>query len=211
MIKLHIKSILLTFLYVSSSQSVLASDYVIDTVGGHAYIQFKISHLGFSWLTGRFNVFSGEFSYDENKPSMSKVEVSVDTESIDSNHAERDKHLRDEGFLNVVAYPEARFVSTSYDERGKGKGTLSGDLTLKGVTRPIRIEVEHVGAGTDPWGGYRRGFSGKTHLVLAEFGITKFLGAAAKTVELSLGIEGIRKKSQNSPRRPGGVRINKGL
>jgi polyisoprenoid-binding protein YceI len=87
-----------------------------------------------------------------------------------------------------------------------GQGKLTGDLTLKGVTRPLEVEVEHVGAETDTWRGYRRGFSGKTKLVLTDFGITKYLGAAAKTVELSFGIEGMHKKSDNRPRRPGGFR-----
>ncbi|MBT2970392.1 MAG: hypothetical protein B6D72_01165 [gamma proteobacterium symbiont of Ctena orbiculata] len=188
-------------------QSVQASDYVIDTEGGHAYIQFKISHLGFSWLTGRFNRFSGSFSYDEKDPSSATVEVVIDTTSIDTNHAERDKHLRDEDYLHVDTFPEARFVSSAFEEQGGGKAKLIGELTLRGITRPIQIDVEHVGAGTDPWGGYRRGFSGSTRLVLAEFGITKYLGDAAKTMELSLGIEGIRKKSQHRPRKPGGQRL----
>ncbi|MEW8535768.1 MAG: YceI family protein [Candidatus Thiodiazotropha endolucinida] len=206
MIKIPIGPALVLFLVFGLSQSVSASDYGIDTEGGHAYIQFKISHLGFSWLTGRFNRFSGDFSYDENNPSAATVEVVIDTRSIDSNHAERDKHLRDEDFLNVAAYPEARFISRSFNEHGEGKATLVGDLTLRGVTRPVRIEVDHVGAGTDPWGGYRRGFSGRTRIVLVDFGITKYLGATAKAVELSLGIEGIRKRSKNRSRRPGGLR-----
>ncbi|MCU7805157.1 MAG: YceI family protein [Candidatus Thiodiazotropha sp. (ex Lucinoma borealis)] len=184
-----------------------ASDYVIDTEGSHAYIQFKISHLGYSWLVGRFNHFSGDFSYDENKPSAAHVEVVIDTASIDSNHAQRDKHLRDEDFLDVGSYPQARFVSTSFLALGDGKGLLKGILTLRGISRPITIDVEHVGAGSDPWGGYRRGFTGKTQLVLADFGITKYLGASAKEMELSLGVEGVRKKSRHSPGKPGRLRI----
>lgn len=188
------------------AQTVAASDYVIDTRGGHAFIQFRISHLGFSWLSGRFNRFSGHFSYDENDPSAAKVEVVVDTASIDSNHAERDKHLRGEDFLHVADYPEARFVSTSYREDEGGKARLVGNLTLRGVTRSIQIDVERIGAGTDPWGGYRRGFSGRTRIVLDDFGITKYLGSAARSVELTLGIEGIREKTLQGPGKPGGMR-----
>lgn len=185
------------------AQNGLASSYVIDTKGGHAFIQFKISHLGYSWLVGRFNRFSGEFEYDSQNPSGSSVTVVIETESIDSNHAERDKHLRDDDFLAVKRYPEARFVSRSFTEREDGTALLRGDLTLRGVTQSIDIEVEHVGSGSDPWGGYRRGFSGKTRLVLADFGITKYLGDAAKEMELLLGIEGIRKKSNATSRKPG--------
>jgi polyisoprenoid-binding protein YceI len=184
-----------------------ASDYVIDTQDAHAFIQFKISHLGYSWLLGRFDRFSGEFSYDENDPASTSVDVVVDTESIDTNHAERDQHLRDSEYLDVKRYPQAHFVSTHYVDLGGGEGRLTGNLTLRGVTRPIEIEVKTVGAGPDPWGGYRRGFEGTTHLTLADYGITAFLGAAARQVGIYLSIEGVRKKPDNQPRKPGGLHL----
>lgn len=169
-----------------------AENYMIDIKGAHAFIQFKIKHLGYSWLLGRFNKFDGNFSYDEKNPSAAKITVNIDTSSIDSNHAERDKHLRGEDFLNVKKYPEARFISTSFEEKGNGKAILKGDLTLHGVTRPIVIDVEHIGHGKDPWGGYRRGFAGKTTLTLKDFGINYDLGPASREVEMFLSIEGIR-------------------
>ena len=172
-----------------------AADYTIDTKGAHAFIQFHIQHLGYSWLVGRFNHFEGEFSYDESNPNAAKVAVTIDTASIDSNHAERDKHLRDEEFLDVEKFPEARFVSTAYRDLGDGKGELRGELTLHGVTRPLSIDVTFIGAGDDPWGGYRRGFEGRTRFALADFGIKRNLGPASKEVHLWLGVEGIRKQS----------------
>jgi polyisoprenoid-binding protein YceI len=183
-------------------RSGIASDYVIDTEGGHAFIQFRISHLGYSWLVGRFNRFSGNFSYDEKKPEAASVSVLIDTASIDSNHAERDKHLRDEDFLDVAQYPQATFESRSFNPQPDGKAKLVGDLTLRGVTHSIVIDVEPVGSGPDPWGGYRMGFSGHTRLVLADYGITRYLGEAAKEMELFLGVEGIREKSEKASRRP---------
>ena len=170
-----------------------AADYVIDTEKAHAFIQFKIKHLGYSWLLGRFNRFDGEFSYDEKNPSAASIRVNIDPASIDSNHAERDKHLRSKDFLHVDKYPEARFVSTSFEEKGNGKAILKGDFTLHGVTRPITIDVTHIGHGKDPWGGYRRGFSGSTSFALKDFGIDYDLGPASREVELFLSIEGIRK------------------
>ena len=169
-----------------------AANFVIDTKGAHAFIQFHIKHLGYSWLVGRFNRFGGEFSYDEANPQAAKVTVTIDTASIDSNHAERDKHLRDEDFLEVDKFPEARFVSTSYRDLGDGQGELVGELTLRGITRPMTIAVTHIGAGDDPWGGYRRGFEGRTSFALADFGIKRDLGPASKEVHLWLGVEGIR-------------------
>ena len=169
-----------------------AEDYVVDTQGAHASINFKIQHLGYSWLTGHFNDFSGTFSYDEKDPAASKVEVTIKTASIDSNHAERDKHLRGKGFLEVKDYPEAKFVSTAFTDKGDGKATLTGDFTFHGVTKPLTINVTHIGAGEDPWGGYRRGFSGTASFALKDFEIERDLGPASQEVELSLHVEGIR-------------------
>ncbi len=171
---------------------VLADKYLIDTKGAHAFIQFRIKHLGFSWLLGRFDRFSGSFTYDEKQPESATVEVSIDTASINSNHAERDKHLRGKDFLDVKRFPQARFVSTRYLPGPEGKAALEGELTLHGVTRPITIEVEETGHGKDPWGGYRRGFQGVVTLTLADFGIDYDLGPASRQVELFLSVEGIR-------------------
>ncbi len=171
---------------------VLADKYIIDTKGAHASINFKIQHLGYSWLKGGFNSFSGSFEYDEKTPEKASIMVEIDTASVDSNHAERDKHLRNDDFLDVKKYPKATFVSTSYKELGDGKGELKGDFTLHGVTKNITIEVEHVGHGKDPWGGYRRGFEGTTKISLADFNIKKNLGPKSQEVLLELSVEGIR-------------------
>lgn len=77
---------------------VQAADYIVDKAGAHAFIQFKIKHLGYSWLLGRFNDFDGTFSYDKEQPEASKINIVIQTASIDSNHAERDKHLRGDDF-----------------------------------------------------------------------------------------------------------------
>jgi len=178
------------------ASSVIADDYVIDKKGMHASIQFKISHLGYSWLWGRFNDFDGHFSYDKNKPESSKIEVTIKTNSIDSNHAERDKHLRGEKFLHVDKFPQARFVSTSFKQNKDGSGLLKGEFTLHGVTKPITINVKYIGEGKDPWGGYRIGFEGTSSIALADFNITKNLGPASKELDLIFSIEGIRKASK---------------
>jgi polyisoprenoid-binding protein YceI len=174
------------------STAVMADDYVIDTKGAHASIKFRVQHLGYSWLYGRFNEFSGNFSYDEKQPENASVEVTIKTSSVDSNHAERDKHLRSDDFLNVDKYPEAKFVSTGYSQGKDGNGVLKGNLTLNGVTKPLEIDVEFIGAGKDPWGGYRVGFEGTTHFAMADFGIVKDLGPKSKDVEMILSVEGIR-------------------
>jgi len=100
---------------------VQAADYVIDTKGAHAFIQFKIQHLGYSWLYGRFNQFGGNFSYDPANPKSNAITVEIDMASVDTNHAERDKHIRSEDFLNTDKFPKATFVSTAYQDNGNGK------------------------------------------------------------------------------------------
>lgn len=172
----------------------LADTYVIDTKGAHASINFSIKHLGYSVLTGRFDTFSGEFTYDPAKPEASTVNVTIDTGSINSNHAERDKHLRSPDFLNVEKFPKATFVSKKIVlDDDKDEFDIVGDLTLNGVTKSITIEVDKVGEGKDPWGGYRAGFSGETSISLKDFNVKMDLGPASQTVTLDLEVEGIKK------------------
>nr|WP_156815121.1 YceI family protein [Amphritea japonica] len=169
-----------------------AADYTIDTKGAHASINFRVSHLGYSWLEGRFNEFGGQFSYDEANPSAANVSVEINTASVDSNHAERDKHIRSEDFLDVKTYPKANFKSTSFTANADGTAVLNGDLTLHGVTKAVVLLVSKIGEGQDPWGGYRAGFTGTTEFKMKDFGITKNLGPASETVYMELHVEGIR-------------------
>jgi len=169
-----------------------AADYVVDTKNAHASINFRIKHLGFSWIAGRFDKFSGTFSYDDKNPDASKVKIEIDTTSVDTNHAERDKHLRAGDLLDTDMFPTATFESTSVKSSSPEKATISGKLTLHGVTKDVVIEAQRVGGGKDPWGGYRDGFTGTTTLKLADFGITRDLGPFSKEVELTLDLEGIK-------------------
>ncbi|MDH5764773.1 MAG: YceI family protein [Gammaproteobacteria bacterium] len=176
----------------SFSASAVAENYTIDTKGSHAFIQFRIKHLGYSWLYGRFNKFDGGFKYDEKNPATSSVTVNIDPASVDTNHAERDKHIRNKDFLHVTKFPTAKFVSTSFEEKPGGQILIKGNFTLHGVTKEIVITGNHIGHGKDPWGGYRRGFSGTTTFALKDFGINYNLGPASEEIEIILSIEGIR-------------------
>ena len=170
--------------------TVIAADYKIDPA--HSFIEFRIKHLGYSWLYGRFDKISGEFSYDSGKAEASRFSVEVDPASIDTNHAERDKHLRNKDFLDVKKFPTSTFKSTRFTGNAAG-GVLEGVFTLHGVSKTIKIDVEKVGEGKDPWGGYRAGFIGSMKLALKDYGITYNLGPASEVMELDLSIEGIRK------------------
>lgn len=176
-----------------SAGQAMAADYVIDKKGQHAFVNFKISHLGYSWLYGTFKDFDGSFSFDEKNPEASKVQVTMNTASVDTNHAERDKHIRSADFLNVSKNPQATFVSTAVKSTGTGTADITGNLTLNGVTQPVVIKAKLIGQGDDPWGGYRAGLEGSTRLKLKDFAIQKDLGPVSQEVELIISFEGVRK------------------
>lgn len=175
----------------SSMVSAVPVDYDLDIGGMHASINFKVQHLGYSWLTGRFEKFGGEFVYDAEKLSNSQINVEIDTTSVNSNHAERDKHLRGSDFLNTSKHPKATFKSTSITGTDADM-KVAGQFTLNGVTRDIVIQAHKIGEGKDPWGGYRSGFSGTTEIALKDYKIQKDLGPASANVLLELHLEGIR-------------------
>lgn len=167
-----------------------AAEYKIDPT--HSFIEFKTKHLGFSWLSGRFNKIDGTMTYDPSAGAAGqKISLTIDTASLDTNHAERDKHLRSADFFDVEKHPTATFVSTGFEGNENG-GTLSGDLTLLGVTKAISFPVTKIGEGDDPWGGYRAGFEGSYTLVRKDFGMGYNLGPGAEEVQIDLMIEAIR-------------------
>ena len=176
-------------LVLTAPAALATQTYKIDPT--HTFIQFRISHLGFSILNGRFNEVKGHFDYDGVESERSYVSMEVNTASIDTNHAERDKHLRGKDFLDVEKYPKATFISTSFHEDGKS-ATLKGDLTLHGTTRNIEFYVQRIGGGKDPWGGHRLGFKGQASIKLKDFGIERDLGPASEILYLDAYIEGIR-------------------
>ncbi len=174
-----------------SSAAALAADYKIDKEGQHAFVNFRIQHLGYSWLYGTFKDFDGSFTFDEKDPAADKVNVTINTNSLDTNHAERDKHLRSADFLNAGKFPQATFVSTSVKKDGD-ELDITGNLTLNGVTKPVTLEAKMLGEGKDPWGGYRAGFEAEGEIVLKDFNIKKDLGPASQKVQLIISVEGVR-------------------
>lgn len=176
--------------FLLSGGVVHAADFAIDP--SHSFVRFKIQHLGYSWMWGGFNDVKGDFSYDSANPGGASIDLTIQTASVDTNHAERDKHLRSDDFLDVKKFPTATFRSRKFTPGGTG-GTLEGELTLHGVTRAVVIEVEKIGEGPDPWGGYRAGFLGKTSLNRGDFGMPYDLGPRSESMEFELGIEGVRR------------------
>ncbi|EHZ6075160.1 YceI family protein [Salmonella enterica] len=173
--------------------STVAAEYKIDKEGQHAFVNFRIQHLGYSWLYGTFKDFDGTFTFDEKNPSADKVNVTINTNSVDTNHAERDKHLRSAEFLNVAKFPQATFTSTSVKKEGD-ELDITGNLTLNGVTKPVTLEAKLMGQGDDPWGGKRAGFEAEGKIKLKDFNMTTDLGPASQEVELIISVEGVQQK-----------------
>lgn len=185
---MKINKLVLTLAMGLVATSSFAADYKIDPA--HSFVTFRIQHLGFSWTHGQFNSISGEFSYDSASPEARKISVQVDPASVDTNHAERDKDVR-ENYLHVADYAVASFESSKYTGTDE-EGVLEGTLTIHGVSKPIAIDVKKIGEGEDPWGNYRAGFSGQVSFSRPDWGVTNDLGPKGDIIEFELTIEGIR-------------------
>ncbi len=143
--------------------------YTLDK--GHTTIEFVGRHLMITKVRGRFTDFDGQIVIGES-PEQSSVEVTIQTASVDSSDEKRDGHLRSPDFLDVENYPTITFRSTKVDLNPDGTAKVTGDLTVKDVTRPVTLDVEFDGAQADPWGGQRLGFSAHTEIDREDWGLT---------------------------------------
>jgi polyisoprenoid-binding protein YceI len=158
----------------------------------HSIVEFSAKHLMITTVKGRITDLEGTIYTDENDPKSSSVEATLKTASIDTRTDQRDQHLRSADFLNVVVYPEIKFRSTRI-EGGKQEFKLTGDLTIKDITRPITLDVTFEGQTKDPWGGERVGFSATGKIDRRDFGLTwnQLLetGGVAVGNDIKIGIE----------------------
>ncbi|MDX1343733.1 MAG: YceI family protein [Reinekea sp.] len=178
------KLVHLTFAAVSTSLAAgaFAADYVIDPA--HSSVNFTAGHLGISKTVGRFNEFEGTFSDDADNANASIV---IQAASIDTNHTDRDKHLRSPDFFDVKQYPTLTFKTDSF-----AADKLTGVLTMHGKSKPVELDVTLIGEGEDPWGGYRKGYQATTTINRSEWGITYFIPGVPDEIEIEIQIEGIR-------------------
>jgi polyisoprenoid-binding protein YceI len=146
-----------------------AGEYKIDPA--HSTIGFAVRHYEINWVDGRFKEFEGAIRYDDKDVTKSSVEFNAKVESIDTGVAARDKHLRTADFFEVEKYPTLTFKSTRVERKGKDGYVLHGDLTLKGVTKPVQLPFRLTGAVKDPRGNTRFGVEAQTKLNRRDFGI----------------------------------------
>jgi polyisoprenoid-binding protein YceI len=138
----------------------------------HSSIHFSIRHLVIAKVRGQFTKWSGAFTVDGTDFTTAQVSATIDSASIETGVADRDKHLKSADFFDVATFPEITFKSTRVEGNGKEHWKLIGDLTIHGVTREITLQVEHSGGAKDPWGNQRLGFAAKTSIERKEFGLT---------------------------------------
>lgn len=169
-------------------------NYKIDPV--HSSVIFSINHMGVSNTHGRFNKLEGKMVYDADDASKSSIEVKIDADSLDTNNAMRDTHVKSEEYLDTKKFPTLEFKSKSVKKLSDKEFELTGDLTLHGVTKPLTTKLTKVGEAKDPKGNYRIG--GETTFVIkrSEFGITAMPGALGEEIPVTIAIEGIREEAK---------------
>lgn len=180
-----------------------AAEYKIDT--SHSSAQFAVAHLGISKTKGEFADVQGSVSYDAANLSITKVEAVIGVKTIDTKDEKRDAHLKSADFFDVEKFPTMKFVSSKVEKAGNNKLKVTGDLTIKGVTKQVVLAVDGpTGEVKDPWGGLRRAASATTKINRKDFGITwnKTLDAGGflvgDEVEIALEIELIAQTAKAS-------------
>ena len=167
-----------------------AGQYVLEKT--HASINAKVMHQGYAFYHFRFDKFDASYDYDPKDPTASKVGVTVDTKSMNTGLAKADEKFPVE-FLAADKHPTATFKSNKITLSQANKGTMAGDLTLGGVTKPIVLDVVFNGAGKDMMGMMRSGFSATTTIKRSEFGLTKYVPVIGDDVSLAIEVEFVKK------------------
>ncbi len=153
----------------STSTKTGTTTYAIDAA--HSQVGFSVKHMMFSTVRGNFTGFEGSIVVDHDNPANSSVNVTIDASTITTRDEKRDEHLRSADFFDTETYPTITFKSTSIDFKDAENFTVNGDLTMHGVTQPVKIKAEQTGEGTNPWGVDVAGFEGSTKVNRKDFGL----------------------------------------
>ncbi len=165
--RFSLTSLVALVLVVGFGEVATAGSWRVDTA--HSTVSFKVRHL-FSKVTGQFTDWEGKIEFDASDLSQTSAEVKIVANSVDTGNDQRDKHLRSKDFFDVKQYPTLEFRSTKVEKRDD-QWVMIGDLTLHGQTRPVEMTFSFLGAGPDPWGGQRAGFTAATTIQRKDFGI----------------------------------------
>jgi polyisoprenoid-binding protein YceI len=147
----------------------LTGNYQLDPT--HSRIGFVARHAMITKVRGSFNEFAGSGYFDAENPAQSRLQLTIKAASIDTRNAQRDEHLRSNDFLALDEYPEIMFTSTSVEQDDEDHFRVSGDLTVRGVTKPVAVDFEFTGSAVDPFGNTRIGFEGATTINRKDWGV----------------------------------------
>jgi polyisoprenoid-binding protein YceI len=169
--------------------------WVIDPT--HTTIGFSARHAMVAKVRGQFNEFAGSLTLDGSDPTASSAQLTAETASIDTRNPDRDGHLKSADFLDVESFPTLTFTSTSVSGNGESF-VVTGDITIHGVTKSVDVKFELLGVSTDPWGGVRIGFEGKTEISRKDFGLVWNTALetggvlVGDTVKIELDVEAVK-------------------
>ncbi len=162
--------------------------YKIDP--DHTSVTFKINHLGFSHYTGRFDRIEGFMNFNNNLPEQSNIDITVYTNSINTNNATLEEDLRTDKWFNVIKFPKATFRSTRLDRTGAMTGKMTGDFTLLGIKRPLTMDVTFIGTGTNMFIKKQvMGFSAIARFDRSDYGLSNLLPMLGNEVVLEIEAE----------------------
>jgi polyisoprenoid-binding protein YceI len=168
-----------------------ADNYTVDSM--HSSVGFKASHMGLSWIHGRFNEFSGSFTIDEADPAKCAFALTIKVASIDTNNKKRDGHLNSPDFFNSKQYPEITFKSTAVKAIKDGY-EVTGDLTMHGETKPVTFKFLGGRKGEFPKGVQRTGYSTELTIKRSDFGmVDKMPGFLGDEVPIAISLQAMRK------------------
>ncbi|MDN4633265.1 YceI family protein [Sphingomonas sp. PvP056] len=168
-----------------SVAKVAAGTYKVDT--GHTQVVFSLNHLGFSEYTGQFTQPTGSMTIDPKNPAAAKVEIAFPIAKVSTTVAALDEHLQKPEFFDAAKFPEARFVSTKVAVNGMN-ATITGNLTLHGVTKPVVLNAKFIGAGPSLFGAHKTnvGFAATTSIKRSDFGVNGYLPLVGDKVDLTI-------------------------
>ena len=170
--------------------SLLAANYTIDP--GHTYVSFAINHLGFSTMRGKFDQQSGSMTYDPANKSAS-VTIEIDAASIDTGHDKRDEHLRSPDFLNAVENPTITFKSTKTGWNGNKLSSVTGNLSVLGVSKTVTLKVNAINCGEHPFNKKQVcGFDAEGSIKRSDFGVNYGLPAIGEVLDLQIELEAVK-------------------
>ncbi|MBL7715122.1 MAG: polyisoprenoid-binding protein [Bdellovibrionales bacterium] len=181
----------LSILILALASPAFAAPYALDK--DHSSVDFTVRHV-VSKQKGSFRKFDGSFEFDAKTNKATNIKFNIDASSVFTDNEKRDEHLKSPDFFDVATHKELTFVGKDWKPAGKGKFKLSGDLTIRGVTKPATFDVEYLGAGKDPWGNDKVGFSAVSKIKRQDFGVSwnkmvEKVGVVGDEVSIAIQIE----------------------